>query len=281
MEALGAAASIIAVLEVSGKVLSHIRSAKGATKERKRLRDEVQACDDILQQLQDDADESDKDAACSEKITALEKPGAPLDRLHVTLTMIKEKLERSSKSESRLKDVVAPLKWPFDEKEVDKLLVALEREKTLLGLALTIETRKLVQEIEKTSTKNNQYLKEILQSLDNSSIKSDRHLLQLRIGLHDIAHDQKTREEREKKAEEKRTILGWLSPIDFASQQNDYIQRREEDTGQWLLQSDEYQNWITTAKETLFCPGMPGAGKTIISSIVIADLYQRFGSRPE
>ncbi|KAI0138761.1 hypothetical protein BJ166DRAFT_175404 [Pestalotiopsis sp. NC0098] len=118
MEALGAAASIIAVLEVSGKVLSHIRSAKGATKDRKRLRDEVQACDDILQQLQDNADDPGEDMAWSEKITALEKPGAPLDRLHVTLTLINDKLEDSSKTGSRFSEVVASLKWPFDEKEV-------------------------------------------------------------------------------------------------------------------------------------------------------------------
>ncbi|KAI4599545.1 hypothetical protein KJ359_001992 [Pestalotiopsis sp. 9143b] len=247
MEALGAAASIIAVLEVSGKVLSHIRSAKGATKDRKRLRDEVQACDDILQQLQDDADDPGEDMAWSEKITALERPGAPLYRLHVTLTIINDKLEDSSKTGSRLSEIVASLKWPFDEKEVDKLLVALEREKALLALALLIEAKKLLEKIEETSIENNQYLKELLWSLEDTSRSWEGHFLQLEIGVDTIIRVQESQEERENN----RTILDWLSPLDFTSQQNDFIRRRQADTGLWLLQSEEYQHWVTTAKETL------------------------------
>lgn len=275
MEALGAAASIIAVLELSGKVLSHIRSAKGATKERKRLRDEVQACDDILQQLQDDAEDSDEATAWSKKIAALEKPGGPLSRLLVTMTMIKDRLEDCSKSGDRSRKIAASLKWPFVAKEVDELLVALEREKTLLGLALTIDTQKLLHKIEETSVKNSQYLKELLQSLENTSISQDGHLLQLEIGVDTIIRIQETKEEHDNN----RTILDWLSPLDFTSQQNDFIRRRQADTGLWLLQSKEYQHWVTTAKETLFCPGMPGAGKTVLTSIVIEDLYERYKSQ--
>ncbi|KAK6202220.1 hypothetical protein LQW54_008932 [Pestalotiopsis sp. IQ-011] len=252
MEALGAAPSIIAVLEVSGKVLSHIRSAKGAKKDRQRLRDEVQACDDMLQQLQDNVDDPGEDMAWSEKITALGRPGAPLYRLHVTLTIINDKLEDSSKTGSRFSEIVASLKWPFDEKEVDKLL--------------------LLQKIEETSIENNQYLKELLWSLEDTSRSWEGHFLQLEVGVDTMIRSQETQEERENN----RTILDWLSPLDFTSQQNDFIRRRQADTGLWLLQSEEYQHWVTTAKETLFCPGMPGAGKTIIASIVIEDLYERY-----
>lgn len=76
---------------------------------------------------------------------------------------------------------------------------------------------------------------------------------------------------------EHKVILDWLTSIDFALQQNDFIVRRQPGTGQWLLDSMEYQEWIKTAKHTLFCPGIPGAGKTIITSIVVEDLITHFG----
>jgi hypothetical protein len=79
--------------------------------------------------------------------------------------------------------------------------------------------------------------------------------------------------------QEHETIHIWLTPIDHAPQQSDYIGRRQPGTGQWLLDSAEYQAWLKTDKQTLFCPGIPGAGKTILTSIVIDDLQTRFQNK--
>ena len=76
--------------------------------------------------------------------------------------------------------------------------------------------------------------------------------------------------------QEHHDILDWLTPIDYASQQHDYLTRRQPATGQWLLDSAEYQTWVPTSQQTLFCPGIPGAGKTILTSIVIDHLSTRF-----
>ena len=76
--------------------------------------------------------------------------------------------------------------------------------------------------------------------------------------------------------EEDLNILNWLAPIDYATQQSDYIGRRQPGTGRWLLDSPEYQEWLDTPGKTLFCPGIPGAGKTILTAIVIDDIYSRF-----
>jgi hypothetical protein len=80
--------------------------------------------------------------------------------------------------------------------------------------------------------------------------------------------------------QEHRTILEWLTPIDYAPQQSDYISRRQPGTGQWFLDSVEYQAWLQTSKQTLFCPGIPGAGKTIMTAIAVDDLYIRFQNHP-
>jgi Cdc6-like AAA superfamily ATPase len=76
--------------------------------------------------------------------------------------------------------------------------------------------------------------------------------------------------------EEHQIILDWITAIDYAPQQHDFITRRQEETGQWLLDSAEFQAWLETDKQTLFCPGIPGAGKTILTSIVVDYLYTKF-----
>jgi len=76
--------------------------------------------------------------------------------------------------------------------------------------------------------------------------------------------------------QDRRAIIDWLTPIDYASRQSDFLSRRQEGTGEWLLNSDEFQAWINTSKQTLFCPGIPGAGKTITTSIVVDHLYAEF-----
>ncbi|KAI1754892.1 hypothetical protein F4782DRAFT_464491 [Xylaria castorea] len=81
------------------------------------------------------------------------------------------------------------------------------------------------------------------------------------------------RDELRKDQEEKRDILAWLSPTNYSAQQSDIIRRRQAGTGQWLIDSPEYRHWVATKKEALFCPGIPGAGKTILASIVVDNLF--------
>ncbi|KAH8803045.1 nucleoside phosphorylase, partial [Xylogone sp. PMI_703] len=83
-----------------------------------------------------------------------------------------------------------------------------------------------------------------------------------------IIHRQRTQEHKE--------ILNWLTEIDYGPQQSDYIGRRQARTGQWLLGSAEFQAWLQDSRQTLFCPGIPGAGKTMITSIVVDFLETNF-----
>ncbi|KAJ4859583.1 ankyrin repeats (many copies) domain-containing protein [Trichoderma breve] len=68
-------------------------------------------------------------------------------------------------------------------------------------------------------------------------------------------------------------ILDWLISLNYSTQLSDYLRRRQEGTGNWLLRSDQFQMWVKTEKQMLFCPGMPGAGKTVLTSIVVDYLH--------
>ena len=134
---LSTTASIIAVIQLSSKVVKYVSTAGGATKDRKRLGDEVRGCEFILQQLKDDTDNTDEGKKWSEAIKTLEASDGPLGRLWDALSVIRVKLE----PKKGLRKVWSTLKWPFDEKEVEKIISTIEREKVLLELALTNNCR--------------------------------------------------------------------------------------------------------------------------------------------
>lgn len=67
-------------------------------------------------------------------------------------------------------------------------------------------------------------------------------------------------------------ILEWLSSSDYPAQQSDIIKRRQEGTGQWFLDAPKVARWLNEPKSTLFCPGIPGAGKTMLAAIAVEQL---------
>jgi Cdc6-like AAA superfamily ATPase len=75
---------------------------------------------------------------------------------------------------------------------------------------------------------------------------------------------------------EERHILDSLSKIDYANQQSDYLSAHEPGTGESLLRSPEFITWMTSTDQTLYCPGAPGAGKTIQASIVVKRLCDQY-----
>jgi hypothetical protein len=73
---------------------------------------------------------------------------------------------------------------------------------------------------------------------------------------------------------ENRIVLDWLTPVDFAVQQSDIISRRQEGTGTWFTDSPEFLSWVHVGNRTLFCPGIPGAGKTMVAAIAVDHLWK-------
>lgn len=74
----------------------------------------------------------------------------------------------------------------------------------------------------------------------------------------------------------RKKILDWISPLNFQIQQHEYFSRCEPETGQEFIKSEEVQNWLATSKQTLFCQGVPGAGKTFQTAILIDHMVNKF-----
>jgi ankyrin repeat protein len=69
-------------------------------------------------------------------------------------------------------------------------------------------------------------------------------------------------------------LMGWICPVDYHVQHRDFVDRHQTGTGQWFLQDAKFQGWNQSKDATLFCPGIPGAGKTIMAALVIDHLLR-------
>ena len=71
-------------------------------------------------------------------------------------------------------------------------------------------------------------------------------------------------------ADERSEILAWLSPLEPRIRHHDIQTHRVDKVGDWLLQTQEYQNWFGGIRGgesdglALFCYGDLGVGKTYI-----------------
>ncbi|KFG77469.1 Pfs, NACHT and Ankyrin domain protein [Metarhizium anisopliae] len=77
--------------------------------------------------------------------------------------------------------------------------------------------------------------------------------------------------------DEREMMLNWLTLFDYAHQQAKYLQERQPRTKLGFQKTSEYKQWLNgNYFKTLFCPGGPGLGKTILACSIINDLHLQF-----
>ncbi|KAL3439887.1 hypothetical protein BJX65DRAFT_57583 [Aspergillus insuetus] len=74
----------------------------------------------------------------------------------------------------------------------------------------------------------------------------------------------------------RREVIDWLSSMNFRERYADILRKWQPGTAEWFLSSKEFQDWATGAQRLLWCPGIPGAGKSVISTRVIHHLTTRY-----
>lgn len=138
MEALGGAASIIAVVDLSAKITSqcfqYLQEVHGAKEEITTLQEELGNLQDVLKKL--------KNFPSQPGGTKLsDSPGikGALAAIRTQLQELDNKLD-IKKSHNPLKRYgVQTLKWPFESKKVEKIITHLESQKSAITLALQVD----------------------------------------------------------------------------------------------------------------------------------------------
>jgi hypothetical protein len=131
-----------------------------------------------------------------------------------------------------------------------------------------MQLTELIKAVESSAVEHDKLLSKIIQQSEIASNESKKHFVDLNRKINGLNQGQDD--------QQRRTILDWLTLINHTPQQHDFIGRRQAGTGKWLLKSTEFQAWLETNRQTMFCPGIPGAGKTILTSIVVEELNSRF-----
>ncbi|THZ84287.1 hypothetical protein D6C84_04263 [Aureobasidium pullulans] len=77
---------------------------------------------------------------------------------------------------------------------------------------------------------------------------------------------------------ERQAILNWICPseIDYADKQSELVEKRQQGIGEWFLGSRDFEDWLHGTNTTLMCIGMPGVGKTMITSLVVSRVLKKY-----
>jgi hypothetical protein len=140
MDGLSAAASVIAVIQISAQVFDLCRTyylnVKDARKDIQRLRNEVNSLQDILVNVVDLANAPQSSSLRT--LSIINQKDGPLEQCRVELTALLTKLD-PGEAASKFALALRSLKWPLQSKEVDQVLLAIGRYKSSFVLALSTD----------------------------------------------------------------------------------------------------------------------------------------------
>ncbi|KZM20487.1 hypothetical protein ST47_g8336 [Ascochyta rabiei] len=239
---LSIAASIIAILQLSAKVLAYLNDVKNASKDRAQCAMEASNTHSLLTNLRFRLEASTGSEPWYTAVRALAVENGPFDQFKAALL----KLQDGMTEGGRLKEAGAALVWKFKRQETVDILNRIERLKSVVEVALQMDHFKLSEAIKR----------------DTESTRADIPMIHSRLNTVQQSQDEEKRQK----------ILAWLSQSNHPAQKSDIIGRKQEGTGEWFTSSPKFTAWLREPGATLFCPGIPGAGKTVIAATAIEHL---------
>ncbi|KAL9049918.1 MAG: hypothetical protein Q9162_006945 [Coniocarpon cinnabarinum] len=251
MDPLSVTASVIAVVQLSCKVFKYLRDVKDAPKECEKCKKEVLNNQILLSTLQGRLDEAQPDQPWFKQIQKLNEAEGPLCQYKQAL----EELWARIAPQHGLQKVQGRLLWKFSKKEVESILERMERLTHIVSAALQddhLQVLRLSLDVD-----------EMLTAYSTLAQDIQKDTFSIRTSLRDTQAQQ-----------QHVLVMQWLSPTDFDAQQHDIISRRQDGTAQWFLNSPEFKKWFQGSCKTLFCPGIPGAGKTMMAAVAVEYLIE-------
>ncbi|KAG8422905.1 hypothetical protein J3459_009932 [Metarhizium acridum] len=138
LEALGVASSVIAVIEISGRVAAicfqYSKGVKDAKSEANRLLREVNNLGETTSSVQDLLD-----GPCETTLKTSSKLLDAIEEARIHLSKLKDDLRPSSAQKAFRRLRVGALKWPLKSKDVEKVVKQLGRCGQNISLALQVD----------------------------------------------------------------------------------------------------------------------------------------------
>ncbi|KAI1662005.1 hypothetical protein F4813DRAFT_95934 [Daldinia decipiens] len=102
--------------------------------------------------------------------------------------------------------------------------------------------------------------------------------LRLQLSTLSEIRELKKKTEAAEQAREKQLILDWISTDDWRRRHADLTSTHHPNTGQWIFDTSEFQDWMSNNSQVLWCYGAPGVGKTQLMALIV-DHLGKIGSK--
>ncbi|KAI0552255.1 hypothetical protein F4679DRAFT_571670 [Xylaria curta] len=258
MDPLSVAASIAGLVTLADAVFrgvfKYYKSASDASNEIKELADRIRSLAGILHSLGILADALEQDGAHSTIQTA---HVADATRL---LGEIQVRLDKSKPnvSSTKLGVIQQSLKWPFTKTRTKDLTEKLTQQHQLIGLALHADS-----------------LSNLVKLLNNGKdIKTQ--LASVQLGVENLQMLTRVKVDAERQR-----ILDFFLKVNPQPNLDTSIKLRHPNTGGWLIESLQFQQWIETAGSRMWLSGIPGAGKTVLAGAMIQKALEKGKNSPQ
>ena len=138
MDGLSTAASVTAIVDISAKIASlcfqYSVAVKDAKKDIDRLQRTVTGIKNVLEEVQQLLDRQDKT-----RLSTTHKLSDSLEECHQQLQGLEAQLEPGKTRKAMHRLGARALKWPFTSRQVEKMVVSLEKYEQTFSLALQVD----------------------------------------------------------------------------------------------------------------------------------------------
>ncbi|EQB52672.1 hypothetical protein CGLO_07683 [Colletotrichum gloeosporioides Cg-14] len=119
------------------------------------------------------------------------------------------------------------------------------------------------------------YAKDLLGKILPSKVEAEKRLADAVESVKQEMHDFQETMFSNREDDE---VMSWLRAPDQSSNHKLAMQSHHEGTGSWLLEDPIYRDWKATRSSFLWVSGIPGCGKTVLSSTLIEDVRSTYSS---
>lgn len=262
MDPLSVSASVVALLDCAEKIITYAVDIYQASKERQKFLDGLQGTRSIVKRLHDRLQAAQQGdtwyeglrdlVATSGKFTddgryvpnPSGKSEGPLARLYKIMAKLLADLVPLVPAD-RLKRLGQRVTWHWDKEKFAGSLTELMRSRDDINFVLDQDHFALSRAIKEESTDTNRQVKEF-----NDRMRS----------LEDINQQHQEQRQRDEDELEREAIQQWLSPLQFLARQEELFGQSFQ-TGQWLVDSVAFKQWVQGKPWHLRCYGPAGSGK--------------------
>ncbi|KAK3312862.1 hypothetical protein B0H66DRAFT_569022 [Apodospora peruviana] len=240
---LSLTASIIAVVEVAGRIASickqFIEGVEDCPKDLRMILIETSSTKAIFDNL---AFLHEHDPQSALFLAKLDGANGPVAGCRATITELEKLLpseylvesnnggsKKAMTTRKKVSDALTVLAWPLKQTKAKDLLVRLGQYKTTINTALSVDTWQDVKETKRT-------VNQVYQTVTET---------------------------------QRQQVCEWLHQTNPSSLHNDACDLYEPGTCDWVLRMPEWKDWIDLQSRCLWIHGIPGCGKTVLAAHLI------------